>query len=186
MSSQYDYTLLNSCGKDVFISTNADIRRPHLVNIGNHVAIDPFVVITTSLEIHNYVHIAPHCSIIGGAKAKLIMKDFSGFAAGCRIICASDDYKGNALINPTIPEEFLSVTYSTITMERFATLGTNVVVHPGVTIGEGAVVGSCSLVTKDIEPWGIYVGIPAKRVGDRRKDKILEYANILSQRDINS
>ena len=167
MSSQYDYTLLNSCGKDVFISTNADIRRPHLVNIGNHVAIDPFVVITTSLEIHNYVHIAPHCSIIGGAKAKLIMKDFSGFAAGCRIICASDDYKGNALINPTIPEEFLSVTYSTITMERFATLGTNVVVHPGVTIGAGSVIGARAVVHNDMPQWMVCAGHPCKPLKPR-------------------
>jgi galactoside O-acetyltransferase len=171
-------------GEDVRISPHAVIVRPELVVMGNHIAIDAFVVITTALELGDYVHIATHCSIIGGAKAKLVMKDFSGFAAGCRIACASDDYKGNGMINPTIPEEFLAVTYSTVIMEKFATLGTNVVVHPGVTVGEGAVVGSCSLVTRDLDPWGIYVGVPAKRVGDRRKDKILEYAEILKQRGV--
>ena len=40
MSAQYDYTLLRSCGQDVFISANVEIRRPHLVTVGSHVAID--------------------------------------------------------------------------------------------------------------------------------------------------
>ena len=40
---------------------------------------------------------------------------------------------------------------------------------PGVTIGEGAVVGSNAFVNKDLEPWGIYVGTPVHKVGERRK-----------------
>ena len=179
MSAQYDDKLLKSCGKDVFISPNAEIKRPHLVIVGSHIAIDSFVVITTQLEIGNYVHIATHCTIIGGEKSKLIMKDFSGFAAGCRLVCGSDDYSGESLINPTIPEEYLLLHHSTITMERYSTLGTNVVVHPNITIGEGSVVGSCSLVTQDLDPWGIYVGIPAKRIRDRKKENILKYSEIL-------
>ena len=171
-------------GIDVRISPHASIVHPELVVIGNHVAIDAFVVITTALELGNYIHIASHCSITGGSNSKLVMKDFSGFATGCRIACASDDYKGEGLINPTIPIKYRSVVYTTVTIEKYATLGTNVVVHPGVTIGEGTVVGSCSLVTKDLEPWSIYVGIPAKRVGERRKDKILRYAELL-MREIN-
>ena len=168
-------------GIDVRISPLAHIVHPELVVTGDHVAIDPFVIVTTALELGSYVHIAPHCSIIGGAKSKLVMKDFSGFAAGCRIACASDDYKGEGLINPTIPIQYRTVVHTTVMLEKYATLGTNVVVHPGVTIGEGAVVGSCSLVTKDLEPWGIYVGIPAKKIGERRKDKVMQYAEMLMQ-----
>lgn len=153
-----------------------------LVAIDDHVAIDSFVVITTTIEIGSYVHIAPHCSIIGGSQSKLVMKDFSGLSAGCRIVCGSDDYRGEGLTNPPVPTEFRKVTYSTVTLEKYVVLGTNVVVHPGVTIGEGSVVGSCALVTKDLEPWGIYAGIPAKRIGDRRKDRILEYAELLMRR----
>jgi acetyltransferase-like isoleucine patch superfamily enzyme len=50
---------------------------------------------------------------------------------------------------------------------------------PGVTIGEGAVVGANSLVTTSIEPWTINFGSPARVVRDRPKDKILEYAKKL-------
>ena len=166
-------------GIDVRISPQAILTHPKLVTIGDHVAIDHFVVISTALEMGDYIHIAPFCSIIGGKHSKLILRDFSGLSAGCRIVCGSDDYKGEGLTNPPVPIEYREVTNSIVTLEKFAVLGTNVVVHPGVTVGEGAVVGSCSLVTRDLEPWGIYLGVPAKRVGDRRKDKILQYARLL-------
>lgn len=44
----------------------------------------------------------------------------------------------------------------------------------GVTIGDGAIVGACSLVTRDVEPYGVYVGIPAKKVGSRFEPEIIE------------
>jgi dTDP-4-amino-4,6-dideoxy-D-glucose acyltransferase len=50
---------------------------------------------------------------------------------------------------------------------------------PGVKLGEGAILGANSLATKDLEPWTIYVGSPAKPVKIRKKDIILEYAKKL-------
>ena len=46
-------------------------------------------------------------------------------------------------------------------------LFSRVAVMPGVTIGDGAVVGFRSVVTKDLEPYGIYAGIPARKLGTR-------------------
>ena len=41
---------------------------------------------------------------------------------------------------------------------------------PGVTIGEGAIVLAGSVVTKDVEPWTIVGGNPAKKIRDRNRD----------------
>ena len=49
-------------------------------------------------------------------------------------------------------------------------LGSRVIVLPGVTIGEGAVVASGAIVTKDLVPFGIYAGIPAKKIGERNHE----------------
>lgn len=46
-------------------------------------------------------------------------------------------------------------------------LGVNVVICPGVTIGDGCVVGANSVVTKSLIPRGIYAGAPAKNIGER-------------------
>ncbi len=46
----------------------------------------------------------------------------------------------------------------------FANTGANVTILPGFVLGEGSVVGANYLVTKNIEPWTLYVGSPAKPV----------------------
>lgn len=166
-----------SMGEDVFIAAQALLKRPELISIGNHVSIDAFAVITTAADIGSYVHISYHCAVIGGARSRLVMEDHTNLATGTRVICGSDDFTGGGLIQavPAIPERMTRVKYTTITLRRFAAVGSNVVIHPGVTIGEGAAVGSCSLVTRDLEPWGIYAGVPARKVGERRREQILAY-----------
>jgi galactoside O-acetyltransferase len=54
-------------------------------------------------------------------------------------------------------------------IEKDAFIGANVVVHPNVTIGEGAVIGSNSLVLKDVEPWSINVGNPCRKIKERSR-----------------
>ena len=54
-------------------------------------------------------------------------------------------------------------------------IGNGVKIMEGVTIGDGAVIGAASLVTKDVEPYGIYVGVPAKKIKSRFNKKEIEY-----------
>ena len=51
-----------------------------------------------------------------------------------------------------------------------AWLGPNVIVLHDVTIGEGAVVAAGAVVTKDVEPFTLVGGVPAKKIGERTKD----------------
>ncbi len=179
-STQYDYSLLKNHGQDVFISANVEIRRPQLVSIGNHVAIDSGVYITTAAEVGDYVHMGPFTTVIGGGKSKLIVEHFSTIAAGSRIIAGSDNFLGDGFTSVTVPDEFRdTVRYSTIHIKRFAGIGTNAVIMPGVVIAEGTVIGACSLVTKDTEPWTIYAGIPARPIKVRKREKMIAFARQL-------
>lgn len=167
-------------GKDVFISPLANITRPNLVTLGNHVAIDPFVHCTTELIVGDYVHISPSVTIIGGAKGLFQVGNFCTVAAGCRIICSSDSFLGDGLVTaPGIPDEYKSVVFGFVKMENYSSLASNVIVCPNVTIGEGAVVGANSFVDKDIQPWTIWIGSPARKIKHRRKDIMLKYAKEL-------
>ncbi len=49
-------------------------------------------------------------------------------------------------------------------------IGYRAIILPGVTIGEGAVIGSGSVVTKDVEPYCIVAGNPARKIGERSRD----------------
>ena len=179
-SAQYDKSLLKHCGEDVFISARVEVRRPHLVSVGSHVAIDSGVYVTTAAEIGDYVHLSPYITVIGGAQSTLIVEDFVTIAAGSRLICGSDQFMGEGFTSVTAPAEYRdAVEFGTIRCQRFAGIGTNAVIMPNVTIAEGSVIGACALVTQDTEPWTIYVGVPARPVKVRPREKMLAYARQL-------
>lgn len=173
---EFDLSRLKHCGVDVRIGPHVVIKYPELVSIGDHVAIDDFTYVTTSLEIGNYVHIGPHCSIIGGQRGNCIFEDFSGTAAGCRLVCVSGDFFGSGLIHPFIsPAHRGELHGAPIIFRIFAILGTGSIIHPGVTLGEGAAVGSASLVLNSLDPWGVYMGVPARHYKTREKKTLLQY-----------
>ena len=177
----YDLTQLKSHGDDVVISKLAEIRRSHLVSVGNHAAIDSFVSITTGAEIGDYVHISPHVSAIGGATGMLRMGHFTNLAAGCRIICGTDEFLGQGLIgSAAIPAAHRDkIRVAPVTLANFANVGSNAVIMPGVTLGEGSVVAACAFVNRDTEPWTIYAGVPARPIKQRSRDLMLAHAKSL-------
>lgn len=162
-------------GEDVTIREWVRFARPENIALGNHIIIDDFVLVSGGrdclTEIGDHVHIACFSSIIGGGGVTL--GDFSGLSPGCRLFSETDDYTDGALMNPTVPAEFHTQNIGRITLGRYVILGSNVVVLPGVTIGEGAVVGACSLVTKNIEPWTVNVGIPTRVLRWRNREGVL-------------
>jgi acetyltransferase-like isoleucine patch superfamily enzyme len=165
-------------GIDLYVDKTSRINHPKEIEVGNHVAIDIGVYISTAASIGDYVHIAPYTCIIGGKDSRLIMEDFSGISAGSKVLCGSDDFT-QGLMNPQVPAEYRSPKITTVTFERFTCVGVNSVVMPGVTLREGSVVGANSVLTKDTEPWTIYVGSPAKPLKIRDKEVILNYAKKL-------
>lgn len=119
------------------------------------------------MYIGKYVHIASfaHLGIGGGL---LILEQGSSCASGVKIITGSNqpgDGHGCSAIDPNA-----IIKRSFVHVKRNATLYTNVVVCPGVTIGEGAVVLPGAVVTKNVldgETWG---GVPAKRIKGKESE----------------
>lgn len=181
MSNEFNKALLKKFGDDVFISANVEIRRPYLITTGSHVAIDAGFYITTTSTIGDYVHIGPYVTVIGGEKSKLEIGNFVNLTLGTKFICGSDSFSGNGLVSaPGIPVEFLNeVTHSIITIKNFASICAGAIILPGITIAEGSIIGANALLTKDTEPWTVYIGNPAVPVKIRPKEKMLEYAKRL-------
>jgi len=168
----YEDIVFAEKGKDVTLYPYVVFVNPANIHIKNHVIISEFCWLHGGIKtiIGNFIHIACFSSIAGGGLC--IFEDFVGVSAGVRIITGSELIRGEGLTNPTIPREYRAVSRSFVHLEKHVFLASDVVVHPGVTIGEGAVVGSNSVVTKDLEPWTINIGIPAKPIGRRPADKI--------------
>jgi galactoside O-acetyltransferase len=162
-----------SCGEDVRIYGGARIIQPQHLRLGSHVIIDDFVFLGphAELTIGNYIHLSSHLSIVGGGRVYL--SDFSGFSTGVRILSGTDDFSGAGLTNSTIPPEFRVVQRGAVWVGAHVAVGANVVILPGVCIGEGAAVVAGSVVSRDLAPWGLYGGWPARRIKPRPRDAIL-------------
>lgn len=169
-------------GRDAYIADDVKIKRPELVRIGNHVAIDDYFYCTTQLDIGNYVHISPFVSIIGGKLAKVSIGNFCTLSAGARLIGAGDDMNGQGLVGPLIPDDYRDdVNYTGIIIEDFVSIGTNAIVMPGVRIRQGAVVGAGAFVGRSLSEWSIYAGVQCNKIKDRPKEKMLELAKRLNE-----
>ena len=150
------------------------------IKFGKNIIIDDFVFIQArkKIKIANYVHIACFTSITGGEE--FTIDDFSGISHGCRILTGSEDFFYWGFGNPTIPEKFRNTKRAPIRIGKFAVVGANSVICPGVTIGEGATVAACSVVTRNLEPWGVYAG--NKRISQRNREEVLKtYATYLEE-----
>jgi acetyltransferase-like isoleucine patch superfamily enzyme len=161
-------------GSNVKVYKMAVILSPENVTLGSDIIIDDFVFIGAHkrLVLGNRVHISSHSSITGGGR--VLLSDFSGTGSGVRLISGTDDFTEGRLNGCAIPAEFRETHRGTIVLEPHAIIGANAVVLPDVTIGEGATVGAGSVVTRSLEPWGVYVGSPARRIKTRPREVVLE------------
>jgi maltose O-acetyltransferase len=64
-------------------------------------------------------------------------------------------------------EYFLPVS-SPVTIEDYVFIGPRSIILPGVKIGKGAIVAAAAVVTKDVPPYAIVAGVPAKIIGERK------------------
>lgn len=158
-------------GHDIYISRKTSIYSPDKINIGNHVRIDDFCILSGKIEIGNYVHIAAYTALYG--KMGIKINDFCGCSARCIIYSAVDDFSGHYMISPMVPQELTNVTGGKVILERYVQLGANTVVMPNIRIKEGTAVGAMSFVNRNLAQWGIYAGIPCKRIKERNK-KVIE------------
>lgn len=156
-------------GKNVKISDKASIYNADQIEIGDNSRIDDFCVISGKIKIGNYCHITPMCLLAGGEPG-IVMEDFCTLAYGVKIFSQSDDYSGESMVNSLVPKIYKNEIFAKVKLERQTIVGTNSVIFPGVTLAEGCSVGAMTLVNKSTEPWGVYVGNPAKRVKERKKD----------------
>jgi galactoside O-acetyltransferase len=169
-------------GEDVVIWPLAKIINPANIAIGDSVIIDDYVLLASGPRtvLGSFVHIASFTSITGGGE--FVMDDFSGLSGGVRVYTGNEDYGGGSLTNPAVPFPYRVPIRSFVHIKKHAIIGSNTVILPGVTIGEGAVVGANSLVNKDCEPWTVSFGSPAKRVRRRPSEKIAELESQLRRK----
>ena len=176
IESKMELSEFKECGSNVKIFQPTVLINPKKFTIKNNVIISEFCHIYGGLgvEIGNFVHVSANVCVGGGGK--LTIGNFVNVSAGAHLITGSDSVRGDAMVGAACPSSYRNVNRSYIILKDYSWIGTNATVLPGITIGEGAVVGAGSVVTKDILPWTIVAGNPAEQIATRLKEKIPELA----------
>lgn len=116
-------------------------------------------------------------SLIVGARTWIGPNNNFRFGAGARIelgadclvsqFCTLVGANHSVARDATIREAPLASDRIGITIGNGVWLGAGAIVLPGVNIGDGAVIGAGAVVTRDVEPFAIHAGNPARRIGER-------------------
>jgi acetyltransferase-like isoleucine patch superfamily enzyme len=123
--------------------------------------IRPFLVRKMGCHVGHHVFIGDYVRIDAGYANLIHIGDYSHITSGCRLLCHQRD-----LGNYKKGDNAANLGYKTgeIHIGKGVMIGMETMIMPGVTIGDGAIVGARSLVVKDIPPYSIAVGNPAKVV----------------------
>ena len=137
--------LLKRIGKDVHISEAVIIDHPSRVELGDHVSINPFCYIhgEGGVTIGNNVRIGSHVCIIS---IDMVYKD------------------------PNLPIRAQGIAKAPIVIEDDVWLGAQSTILKGVKIREGSVVGAGAVVTRNVSPYVVVAGVPAKIIKERNSN----------------
>ena len=126
--------------KDILIYSGFHIRKPSKINIGRGTVLG-------------------HGITLDGRKGIKIGK-YVNCSSEVMIWTLQHDYNDPAF----------GVKGGSVIIEDYVWISVRAIILPNVTIGKGAVVAAGAVVTKNVEPYTIVGGVPAKKIGTRNKD----------------
>ena len=153
------YAKINLGGRSI----RAFCARLMLAKVGKHINIEKGVRFSASTEIGDYSGIGENSRLYG----KVVLGDYVMMGRECFI------YTYNHETSRTdIPMQRQGSTpQRPVKIGNDVWLGSRVTILPGVTIGDGAIVGASSVVTKDVPPYAVACGNPARVVKYRNKPR---------------
>jgi acetyltransferase-like isoleucine patch superfamily enzyme len=155
--------------KNVVLGKDVTIPQPDLVNlygcsIGDNTKVGAFVEVQAGASIGSNCKISSHSFICDGVTIE------DGVFVGHGVMFINDIYPRASNPDGSLQTQSDWKVIPT-RIKRGASLGSNCTVLAGVTVGEGALVGAGSVVTRDVADYAVVAGVPGKVIGDARSRK---------------
>jgi galactoside O-acetyltransferase len=160
-----------SLGRNVKLSRRTAIYGAGRISIGDNSRIDDFCVLSAGddgISIGRHVHVAAMCLLFG--RAKITLDDFSGLSGRVSVYSSSDDYSGQFMTNPTVPDELTGVESHAVRIGKHVIVGAGSVILPGAVCNDGCAVGALSLVKGVLAENFLHSGTPARPIRERRTE----------------
>lgn len=164
-TGQVDRTQFQHLGQGVVIEPGVLVFHPETIEIGDHVYVGHYAILKGHFRgrmvIGSGTWIGQQCFL--HSAGDLIIGMNVGIGPGVRIITSFHTEEG-----PGKPILHSRVELAPVRIEDDADIGVGAVLLPGVTVGKGAQVGAGAVVTRDIPPYSVVVGIPARVIRSRK------------------
>lgn len=170
--SMFDYlmrrilvkTLLKNVGNGIMIAPGVSFIHPETIEIGNGVFVGANTVMQGRKDgmcfVGNKVWIGPQSYFDA---RDLIIEDNVGWGPGAKVL--GSEHTGLPADVPIIRTDLV---IKQVRICNNCDIGVNAIILPGVTVGEGSIIGAGAVVTKDIEPYSIAAGVPAQVIKKRQ------------------
>jgi UDP-2-acetamido-3-amino-2,3-dideoxy-glucuronate N-acetyltransferase len=153
--------------KDYFAHETAVIDEGCKIGIGTKIW--HFTHIMTGCEIGNNCNIGQNVVISPGVILGKNVKIQNNVSVYTGVICEDDVFLGPSMVFTNIINPRSAIIrkdqYATTTVEKGATIGANATIICGNKIGRYSFVGAGAVVTKDIKPYALVIGNPARQTG---------------------
>jgi acetyltransferase-like isoleucine patch superfamily enzyme len=158
--------LVRRFGNGVTIGTNVSIRHPETLEIGDGVWIGEQTVIHGRIAgrcvLGDGVWIGPHSYLDA---RDLVMSSHVGWGPGAKVLGSA--HTGEPVDQPIIKTP---LQIGPVRIGLWADIGIGAIILPGITLGQGCVIGAGAVVTRDVPAFVKAAGVPARILGSRRGD----------------
>jgi len=169
--------MARSCGSGGF-------KREDFASIGENVIIEEGVLVFEAkhISIGSNVYIGHHAILRGYDRSEMIIGDDTWIGQFCYMNSAGGVEIGSRVgIGPgvkimsskhgeegrDVPILLCDLEFAGVVIEDDCDIGMGAIVLPGVTVGRGSQVGAGAVVTKDVPPYAVVAGVPARKIRER-------------------
>jgi acetyltransferase-like isoleucine patch superfamily enzyme len=159
---------LAAIGDNVVIEHGALILTPEHISIGSNVYIGHYAILrgyeSGEMTIGDDTWIGQFCYINSAGGVEIGSR--VGIGPGVKIMSSQHGEEGRH-----VPVMMCDLEFAPVKIEGDCDLGMGAIILPGRTVGRGAIVGAGAVVSRDVEPYSIVAGVPARKIGERPEGK---------------
>jgi acetyltransferase-like isoleucine patch superfamily enzyme len=163
-SGRFDRRDFASIGENVVIEPGVLAFKPEKITIGSNVYIGHYAILRgydrNEMVIGDDTWIGQFCYINSAGGVEIGSR--VGIGPCVKFMSSQHSEEGRH-----VPVLLCDLEFGKITVSDDSDIGIGAVILPGITIGKGAIIGAGAVLTRDVEPYSVVAGVPARKIGER-------------------